>query len=161
MGAFRSIKRSQALVLAKAYPQLRSSELGTDAFPNVVRICIFDRYLDAGEAIELIDNVSPSERERRNHIWRNFNEMLVNQTRCFSFKWRSRTRPIFREPKSTGALLTAMDPSQQPRLWLLLPEYRALYEQSWDDTNLLYCGEKGDLDSVIHLAKKAGLYVLK
>ena len=160
-GTFRSTARKTTPSLFKQFPKITKCDRDFDLVMNAARITVFDHYLNAEEAIDLLDNVDSTERNRRDDVWRTFNKLLVTSSSCYYVKWvKSPQRLLFKEPSSIDKLLVAMEPSDNRGLLLAFPEFGALYQQYWGDTHLLYFLNQDAVQPLLDIAKKSGLNVL-
>jgi hypothetical protein len=161
MGAYRGTSRKENISLLRTFPMLKAEygSLDEQYFAGMWRISIFDHYLELEEARELIDSVVPAERTRRDVLWHAFNRRLIESTPCYGFKWVRAGKPKFLQPRSRQQLLEKLC-CPEPREVLALPTFGCIYQQYWDDTNLLYFKDATRVQPFVRLAAQCGLHVL-
>ena len=99
MLVFKVIPNKLSKQLENQFPQLKSRDCDFDEFDYVARVCIFDHFLDANEAMELIDYVSAEERAERDLKWSALYDALLQSFDVYLVKYRSR-KVVFKALRS-------------------------------------------------------------
>ena len=147
--------------LRNIYPHL--ANLICDLEPHNYKkifVSIFDQTLTIEEAIDQLDSVSPEEQERRNNAFLNFNKELVESTACLKvvLKGIKKDRVLFKEFNSREAALKCISPYKSNFI-VAVPEYEAIYFQSWDDTVIFFYINDKITKLLKKLSSKNGLHV--
>ena len=147
--------------LRNVYPDL--ANLICDLEPHnykMVFVSIFDHTLTIEEAINQLDSVSPEEQERRNNAFVSFNKELVESTVCLKvvLKGIKKDRVLFKEFNSKEAALKCISPYESHFI-VAVPEYEAIYFQSWDDTVIFFYINDKIIKHLKKLSAKSGLHV--
>ncbi len=162
MRAFRTISKKKHKELVDLFPVLDTDEYEKLDEWNFLAITVFDHWLSRDDAIRYIDNCNSDEQKYFDCKWEKFNELLTSDLSPYLVKYRSLGRVVFKEPKSTGLLVKRLGliSENQPFITLALPELRAVYEQYYDNTHLLYFESQDKIEPLLKIVKKSGLYAL-
>ncbi|NBI56321.1 hypothetical protein [Photobacterium alginatilyticum] len=143
------------------FPVLDSDEYENREEWNFLAITVFDHWLSQDEAIRYFDHRTDNEQASFDTTWSNFYQLLASELDPYLVKYRSPSRVVFKEPKSVELLASRLSIAKDGSfITLVFPEQRAIYEQYYDDTHLLYfeCTEK--VKPLLDLVKSSGLYSL-
>jgi len=162
MRVFRTISKKKHNELVELFPVLDTDEYEKLDEWNFLAITVFDHWLSRDDAIRYIDNCTSDEQKHFDCKWEKFNELLASDLSPYLVKYRSLGRVVFKEPKSTGLLVKRLGliNESQPFITLVLPEQRAVYEQYYDNTHLLYFESQDKIEPLLNIIEKSGLYAL-
>ncbi|UPW17325.1 hypothetical protein M0C34_13860 [Agarivorans sp. TSD2052] len=161
MRVFRTISKKKHDELVGIFPVLDTDEYGKLEEWDFVAVTVFDHWLHRDDAIRYIDNRTLDEQKYFDCKWAKFNELLASELNPYLVKYRSAGRVVFKEPKSIELLTKRLDLTKnQSFITLAFPEQRAVYEQHYDDTHLLYFECHDNLKPLLELIEKSGLYTL-
>jgi len=162
MRAFRTIAKKKHNELVGFFPVLDSDECEKLDEWNSVAITVFDHWLSREDAIRYIDNRTLDEQKYFDSMWAQFNELLASELNPYLVKYRSVGRVVFKEPKSTELLTKRLDLTNKNQAFITIafPEQKAIYEQGYDNTHLLYFECHDKVKPIFELIEKSGLYVL-
>ena len=159
MRAFRTISKKKHDELLEDFPVLDTDEYEKLGEWNSVAITVFDHWLSRGDAIRYIDNRTLNEQKYFDSTWAKFNQLIASKLNPYLAKYRSVGRVVFKEPKSIELLTKRLDlTNDQSFITLVFPEQRAIYEQSYDDTHLLYFECHDKIRPILEIIEKSGLY---
>ena len=127
----------------------------------MVFVSIFDHCLTREEAVDQLDNVSSKEQKRRDGAFVKFNSNLLKSTNCLkiTLKGMKKDRVLFKHFNNKDSALKYISPYTRPHFKVAIPEYEALYFQSWDDTVIFFYINDKITGHLKHLASKSGLHV--
>lgn len=157
-----NIQKPEQERLIKAFPNLVNLICDIDPYDyQKIFVSIFDHCLSREEATDLLDDVPPEEQKRRNDTFIKFNKLLIQSTACYkvTLKGIKKDRVQFKRFNTEEAGLEYMKPSSWPHFIIALPEYEAIYHQSWDDTVIFYYINNKVTEYIENLATKSGLHV--
>lgn len=161
MRAFHVINKTRTLQLQRQFAPLSTPDGDLTDFPYQARISVFDHYLNAAEALELMDRVTVRECQARAQIWAGFYQALSVSFEVYLVKYRQR-RVIFKQPRSPALLsqrLSIMDTAGV--LSLVLPTCGCWYQQYMDDTHLVAYQDPIHVAPFKAAVLNAGLYWLE
>lgn len=148
--------------LREAYPDLVNliCHMKPHDYKSVC-LSVFDHCLSNEEAIEQLENVLPEEQKKRDASFIRFNETLVNSTTCLkvTLKGLKKDRVLFKKFNNNEAALKHITPTAWPHFIVALPEYEAVYLQSWDDTAVFYYINDNVTKHLKKMALISGLHV--
>ena len=162
MRKFTNIPKSEQERLRRVYPDL--ANLICDIEPHdykMVFVSVFDHCLTREEASEKLDNVAPEEQERRDSLFVNFNRGLLESTECLKvvLKGMKKDRVLFKRFNNKDYALKYISPYTWPHFVVAIPEFEALYFQSWDDTAIFFYINDKITEHLEYLSSKYGLHV--
>ncbi|BCE00454.1 hypothetical protein [Marinicellulosiphila megalodicopiae] len=159
MRSFKGVDLKTTQNLRKQFPQL-IDRLCDDGFNYDSRVCIFDHFLNAQEAVELMDKVSLEERTKRDASWHKFYEAIVNNFDIFIIKY-AREKLIFKSPRNNSLAIKRLDLMESAGyISFVIPVLDLYYEQGWDATHIVYYQEPNKLECLKSIVKESGLYWL-
>ncbi len=157
-----NISKSEQDRLRRVFPELVSLICDIEPYDyKKTFVSIFDHCLSREEASDLLDNVLPEEQKRRNYAFNRFNEKLIQSTVCYKVALRGikKDRVLFKQFNTAKAALKCVNPNSWPHFVVALPEYEAIYHQSWDDTAIFFYINDKVTGYLKDLASKSGLHV--
>lgn len=161
MRAFKIISKQKEKELKEQFSQFLVPYEYEEEFKHFSRICVFDHFLDAKEAVELLDKVSNEERIKRDKKWSALYEGISDKFETYMLKYRSK-RLMFKEPKSPELLRRRLERMDiDGYVWLVIPELDLCYQQYWDDTHLVYYQDPSKLVDLLSIVRDSGLYWLE
>ncbi len=161
MRVFKVIPNKLSKQLENQFPQLKSRDCDLDEFNYVARVCIFDHFLDANEAMELIDYVSAEERAERDLKWSALYDALLQSFDVYLVKYRSR-KVVFKAPRSAELLKLRLNMLESAGyVSFIIPSLELWYQQYWDDTHLICYQNPEKLSAIKQAVKNSGLFWLE
>ncbi len=161
MRAFRTISKKKLNELVGIFSVLDTDEYEKLEEWNFVAITVFDHWLNRDDAIRYIDNRTLDEQKHFDCKWAKFNKLIASDLKPYLVKYRSVGRVIFKEPKSIELLTKRLDLTKnQSFITIAFPEQRAVYEQYYDDTHLLYFECHDKVKPLLEIIEKSGLHAL-
>ena len=162
------ISNFEADMIARAFPNLRSA-LENDAEPltDRVAISIFDRWLE--KDLHLLDCKSVEEREERNARMLCFWEAIFDLTSIYAFRrnYQQKSSPTVKLLRYTDKAKYIADCVHHPDKtsdrfqFIILPEFQAIYQENWDDTNVLWFVFREKVEPLLQQAAKCGLFAVE
>lgn len=162
MRVFRTVSKKKHNELVGLFPVLDTDEYEKLEEWSFLAITVFDHWLSRDDAIRYIDNRTSDEQKNFDSKWEKFNELLASNLSPYLVKYRSLGRVVFKEPKSTELLIKRLGLfiEKQPFITLAFPEQKAVYEQYYDNTHLLYFESQDKIKPLLKIIDKSGLYAL-
>lgn len=129
---------------------------------------VFDKWLNADEARELLNEVKSSEEKRRYELLNRVNIEIANTTECLTYEVvgdDASSRVNFIKLLGADALSNYFKQSNHSsssrfHFKIVLPELDALYYEGFDFTNYLYYKDRRLVESLIESVQELGLHVL-
>lgn len=132
-----------------------------------IAVSVFDHWLTREE----FQNDYPSREEhlQRNEALYNFAKVMAANTEVLNFKFKGKwdkCYPCFRKFGTQEAMLDYLQPagdndSSDKFCKLVLPEFNAVYFESWDYTNVFYIQNDSAISEIKKWASEAGVYCLE
>ena len=162
MSNLTNIPKAEQERLSEVFPDLVNliCDIGSHDYQTAF-VSNFDHCLSREEASDLLENVSSEEQKRRNDAFISFNEELIQSTDCYkvALKGIRKDRVLFKRFNTKKAALEYINPNAWPHFIVALPEYDAIYHQSWDDTAVVFFINDKVTKYLENLASKCGLHV--
>lgn len=162
------ISKFEEKVIAHAFPNLRSAlESYADPLSSKVAISVFDRWL--GEDLHLLDCKLQGEREEREVRKLCFWESIFESTSVYTYRSTSQKvasqnielmRYVDKERYLADCAYNPEKTSAQFQ-FVILPEFQAVYQENWDDTNVLWFTAREKVEPLLQQAGNCGLFVLE
>jgi len=135
--------------------------------PNAFAVSIFDAWLGMEHYGEL--DCDADEQRRRNERHNVFCRALRDQYEVFAIRRRGHNtnkRLVLREFSSNEEFLCYIDANEGGRPWrgfflLAIPALGVIYEQHWDETNIVWCHSASGAVAFRLLAESVGLHALQ
>jgi len=168
MRKFINLSKDRQKELTSKFPELYKIYcVEESSHYTKVAISVFDHWLTREE----FQNDSPSKDEhfKRNRALHSFGKLMATQTEVFDFKFKGkweRCYPCFRKFSSKKAMFEYLQPADDNyssgRFFnLVLPEFNAVYFESWDYTNIFYIQNDSVLSEIKKWASESGVYCLE
>ena len=150
----------------RAFPEARQfihglSGGGGEIEPPYPRlfISVFDRWLGR-KHIDLLTCQTAAERESRNVRLLNHWSLVADQCSLYELRFG---RLIFVESRTAFLARCAYDPKKPARRFVkvFIPEFRAIYSEDWDDTNVVWYQDRDRVKPLLEWAEECGLHVLE
>lgn len=157
-----NIPKAEQERLRNVYPGLVNLICDLEPYDyKMVFVSVFDHCLTSEEAADQLDNVLPEEQKKRDDSFVQFNRNLLESTSCLkvALKGMKKDRVLFKQFNDKGSALKHISPYTWPHFIVAIPEYEALYFQSWDDTVIFFYINDKITDHLKSLAPKSGLHV--
>lgn len=164
-----NLSRSEVSNLKKMLPQykrlLDEDEQIIKKYYNQVAICIFDHWLERDE-INLIFTKDKEEINSRRMKLESFITKLYSLTDVYFWRYKRHYRPHVYKPRSLHDVLKYcnFDDLTEDRgesYNLVLPDFSAVYSESFDWTNRLLYQDRTKISPILELADEVGLYKLE
>ena len=168
MSKLSNISKSEAEELARAFPGLqRALENYADPLNNRVAISVFDRWL--GKDVSLLDCKTQGEREERNARMLCFWQVIFELTDVYTYKsslQRAETRTVeFMRYLNKASYLEdcayKTDRTSDQFQFIVLPEFLAVYQEDWDDANVLWFVSREKVEPLLKRADDCGLFAIE
>jgi len=169
MRRLQNFKKEQQILFINMFPELDKVVAieETDKY-RFMAISVFDHWLSEEESIQLLSGVSEEEQMLRDQKFDSFSKKIIESTEVINFTFKGRwakSRPVFRKFTSEGSKQNYMKSasnfvSNNFFFKVALPEFDALYFESWDDTNIFYLRNEKHADLIETWANEYGLYRL-
>ena len=165
---FLNLNKNRQVELDKKFPDLFKIYCVEDS-PHYkkVAITVFDHWLTREE----FENDFPdkTERLRRDKSLHDFAKVMSKNTEVLNFKFKGkweRCYPSFRKFSSQAAMDIYLHPagdndSSDKFCRLVLPEFSAVYFESWDYTNIFYIQDDKVIPQIKKWANESGVYCLE
>jgi len=135
--------------------------------PNAFAVSIFDAWLGIERYGEL--DFDADEQRCRNERHNALCRALRDQYEVFAMRRRGHNtskRLVLREFSSNEEFLCYIDANECGRLWrgfflLAIPALGVIYEQHWDETNIVWCHSASGAAAFRLLAESVGLHALQ
>jgi hypothetical protein len=165
----KNLKSDKHKWLCQLFPDLLNLTYGEESTKyKKLAISVFDHWLSRTEAEIFLSNVSKEEQHKRDKLFRNFNQLLLEKADLYSFHFIGKKYDILRFSKfvSNQKALNFLMPkglrgSSLNHFKLVLPEMKAVYFESYDDTNILYYQDKSLIEELIAWVGETGLKVIE
>ncbi|WP_434340806.1 hypothetical protein [Motilimonas cestriensis] len=139
MRVFRTTPKSKHQELVRIFPVLKARDTDISEQWDSVAITVFDHWLSREDASRYFDHRTEHEQKLFDSMWAKSYELLALEFMPYRVKYKSVSHVSFREPKSSELLIKRLEiKNNLSLLTLVFPEQKAIYEQSYDDTHLLY-----------------------
>ena len=169
MRRFQNFDRQQQALFTSMFPELDKvvAVEETDKY-RFMAISVFDHWLSEEESNKLLSGVSEEDQMLRDQKFDLFSNNIIESTEVINFTFKGRwakSRPVFRKFTSAGSKQNYMKSasnfvSSNFFFKVALPEFEALYFESWDDTNIFYLRDEKHADLIETWANECGLYRL-
>lgn len=117
--------------------------------------------MSRNEFIRFFNERTEKEQNRIDIQWTHFYESIALSTNLYLAKYRSIGHLIFKEPRSPQLLINRLNFKEELLfIQLVLPEYKAIYVQNYDDTHILYFECRKTVEPLLDIIMATGLYVL-
>ena len=168
MRKFINLSKSRQVELNAKFPDLFKIYCVDDT-PHYkkVAITVFDHWLTREE----FQNDYPDQKEklRRDKSLHDFSKVMSESTEILNFKFKGkweRCYPCFRKFSSQEAMEHYLHPasdndSSDKFCMLVLPEFEAVYCESWDYTNIFYIQDDKAIPTIKKWANESGVYCLE
>lgn len=165
----KNLKSNEQKWLCQLFPDLLNLTYREEPTEyKKLAISVFDHWLSRSEGEAFLSNVTKEEQHRRDNLFRNFNQLLLEKTKLYSFHFIGKKYDILRFSKfvSNQKALNFLMPkglrgNSLNHFKLVLPEMKAVYYESWDDTNILYYQDKSLIEELLVWVGEAGLKVIE
>ena len=145
--------------VAKLFPEaLKIKQQGGTEYPRLA-ISVFDHWLNEEES-SIIENCPESEKTRRNQNLTAHWQKLFLLTPIFQINENGLLKQASDEETFVQESMPLPDKTAEQFQFIIMPEYKAIYAENWDDTNLLWYQNRGLIKPILKSAKESGLYVL-
>ena len=133
---------------------------------DLIFISVFDHWLTENEFNNEIHEIDKKEIIDRRKKFENFISELYDLTPTYLWKYKKQNRFYIFSVNSKSHLLKRCDIKNQTgesgkRYDIILPEFRAVFCEEWDWTNIIKYKEREKIEPLLNLAKKVGLNVLE
>lgn len=168
MRKFINLSRNRQVELNVKFPDLFKIYCVEDSpYYKKVAVTVFDHWLN----LEEFQNDYPNKEEilRRNRSLHDFATIMSKQTEILNFKFKGkwgRCYPSFRKFSSQDAMDKYLHPagnndSSNKFCRLVLPEFKAVFFESWDYTNIFYIQNEKLIPEIKKWASESGVYCLE
>ncbi|WP_298248375.1 hypothetical protein [uncultured Christiangramia sp.] len=133
---------------------------------DIIFISVFDHWLTENEFNKEIHEIGEKEIANRRRKFENFISELYDLTPTYLWKYKKQNRFYIYSVNSKNHLLKRCDIKNQTgesgkRYDIILPEFRAVYSEEWDWTNIIRFKERDKIEPLLTLAREIGLNVLE
>ena len=133
---------------------------------DIIFISVFDHWLTENEFNKEIHEIDKKEITDRRRKLENLISELYDLTPTYLWKYKKQNRFYIYSVNSKNHLLKRCDIKNQTgesgkRYDIILPEFRAVYSEEWDWTNIIRFKERDKIEPLLNLAKEIGLNVLE
>jgi len=170
MRKFQVLDKKDQISLREKFPDLAKlcAVEETEAY-TYMAVSVFDRWLGQEDSIKHLSDVSKEEQQKRDSKFNKFAKKLINNTEIMNFTFKGRwgsEMPQFRKFTSDTAkekylMCTSNNVSSSRFYQVVLPEFEAVYFESWDDTNVFYLRNPEHADLIEKWVTECGLYRLE
>ncbi|HHX8443377.1 TPA: hypothetical protein ACVO0G_004810 [Vibrio diabolicus] len=164
MRAFRNVSKGVQGSLKSLYSVLDNKTNESIEDWQCVAITVFDHWLTREEFEQYFTNRSLDQQADIDLRWHLFHRLLAEDVSCYQYKYRSVSRLIFKEPRNSSLFvrrLSRFSVADADALQLVIPEYRAVFVQGYDDTCSLYFECRESVKPLFHEIRKLGMYTLE
>ncbi len=164
-----NLRSHEVCNLKKAFPQykrmLDEDETIHKKYYQRIAICIFDHWLTRDE-VGLIFSTDIDEIVSRRKKMESLVVELYNSTEMYLWRYKRHYRPHVYKPHSLSSILKYCDfgnltENRGGKYSLVLPEYSAVYTESFDWTNRLLFTDRDRISPLIEMVKRVGLYTIE
>lgn len=169
MRKLQNLPKNEQTELSIIFPDLEKliSVEETQSY-KYIAISVFDHWLGKEDSIEYLSNVSLKQQQKRDEKFNAFSSKIMENTEVINFTMRgraSKAQPLFRSFLSDEAKREYMTRSSnyissKYFFKVALPELKAIYFESWDDTNVFYLRDEKNVALLETWANECGLYKL-
>ncbi len=166
MRAFRNVSKGVQGSLKSLYSVLDNKTNESIEDWQCVAITVFDHWLTREEFEQYFTNRSLDQQADIDLRWHLFHRLLAEDVSCYQYKYRSVSRLIFKEPRNSSLFVRRLSrfsvaDADADALQLVIPEYRAVFVQGYDDTCSLYFECRESVKPLLHEIRKLGMYTLE
>ena len=168
MRKFINLSKNRQAELRARFPDLlKISSVEDSLHYKQIAISVFDHWLSREEFLN--DDPDKEERLRRDKKLHDFSKVMSSKTEVLNFKFKGkweRCYPSFRRFSSQDAmehyLRSAGENDSSNRFCqLVLPEFNAVFFESWDYTNIFYIQDDKVVPQIKKWAIESGVYCLE
>jgi len=169
MRKLQNLSKNEQSELSTLFPDMEKliSVEETESY-TYIAISVFDHWLGKEDSTEHLSNVSPKQQQKRDDKFNAFSNKIIENTEVVNFTMRGRpssAHPLFRRFLSELAKREYMTRSSnyissKYFFKVALPELKAIYFESWDDTNVFYLRDEKNVALLETWANECGLYKL-
>ncbi|MBB5210264.1 hypothetical protein [Microbulbifer hydrolyticus] len=163
MRKLKNLSKNEQAEILEVFPGVLNVICDIEPYSyNQTSVSIFDHWLSEEEAIKLLVNVPSEEQHRRDDAFKRFNYFLVESTECYKFtlKGMRKERIQLKRFTSKESALDCINPDTWPFFWVIIPEYKVVYGQGYDDTAYFWHISDTIPKPLEALVNKRGLHVL-
>ena len=162
----KKLTNSQAKEIKERLPFVQNLIEGEDTDYQMLFVSIFDHWLTQDEFDPEIHKVDRKELKIRREKFQSFIDGIFHLTNIYSWKYKRHNRFFIYPFTSLNQLTKKCKIDEQhgesgQRFDLIIPDFRAVYSEEWDWTNIIWYRDKEKIKPVIELAKNSGLYILE
>ena len=168
MRKFINLSKNRQVELNSNFPDLlKLYSVEDSSHYKQVAVSVFDQWLTREE----FQNDSPDKIEqlRRDKSLHDFTKIMSKETEILNFKFKGKwecSYPSFRKFTSQDAMDSYLHPaggndSSDKFCRLVLPEFKAVFFESWDYTNIFYIQDDKVIPQIKKWARESGVYCLE
>lgn len=162
MRAFRNISKKLQDNLQLSYLALDNKTHESIEDWQCLAITVFEHWLSREEFEQYFTNRSLDQQTEINLRWKSFYTFLATDVTCYQCKYRSVSRLIFKEPRNSSLFVRRLSRSSVAgALTLVIPEYKAVIVQDYDDICWLYFKSRDSIAFLLHKIRTLGMYPLE
>ena len=168
MRKFINVSRNRQVELKAKFPDLLKLYSVEDS-PHYKQVAV--SVFDQGLTREEFENDAPDKAEqmRRDKSLHDFIKIMSQETEILNFKFKGkweRCHPSFRKFSSQNAMDNYLHPagdndSSDKFCRLVLPNFKAVFFESWDYTNIFYIQDDKVIPYIKEWASKADIFCLE
>ena len=162
MRAFRNISKKQQDHLKAIYPALDNKTSESIDGWQCVAITVFDHWLTREEFENCFTHRSLDLQTDIDQRWQLLYRFLAEDVSCYQYKYRSVGCLIFKEPRSRSLFVSRLSRSSiAGALRVVIPAYKAVFTQDYDDTCWLYFKCRASTEPLLQKIRELGMYTLE
>ena len=170
MTKLSNITKSEEKLITHIFPELRNTleNYTHDHLDSKIAISVFDRWLGI-DNLHLLDCKSIEERVERDTRMLCFWNSVFESTNVYTYESSSQQadsqKITFMHYVEKESYLedckSRPDKSSDQFQFIILPEFQAIYQESWDDTNIMWFVSRKKIEPLLEQVNACGLHVIE